>query len=333
MKKILHIFTVFILLSTSISLAFADEPGVFSNEVDIDAETQKQTEIMSQGLGAEIRLLQLEKAIITNINTGEEIVTFLEESDVTTIDLKVILAEFELLVEDVQMADPNASDAISVFVDLKHDAVNITKVFRETIRGLLNTTLLNQIQQRTRNITCNQTQNLSNFIQNKIRQYNSNQFRDIYQHLGKNGSKCIHHYQNGSITQNQVRQNITNRINQTEKSDQFRILLSLKQKKIRNRIQSQHHVQNAIEGFTQRQQNRLQRRLQRIEDLADNPVYHQLMKNMQNKIGDSDDVSTEPGGKGPNTSGDTSGPGSGQKGPGDEMNEESHSPGGSGGGC
>ena len=323
----MNVLTVFILLSAMIPLAFADEPITTSNELDINAETQQQTEIMNNQLGSEIRLLQLEKAIIKNIKTGEEIVTLLENSDVDPIDLQVILAEFEFLLEEVQMADPNVSDAVSAFIDLKHDAVNITKDFRETIRGLLNNTLKDQIQRQTRNMTCNQTHNLSNSIQNKIRQYNSNQFRNIYQHLGVNGSECINHYQNGSMTQNQLRQNITMRINKSEKGNQFIFLSSLKQQQIKTKIQSQNQVQNASEGFQQRQENRFKNRLQRMKDFPDNPVYNQLIKRMQNKINNVDDEGNGTNGSGSNNGGNNN-PGSGQKEPGHGNNDGSNSPGG-----
>lgn len=329
MKKILNVLTAFILLSTTIPFVFADEPDISQSEVEIDAETQQQTEIMGHELGAEIRLLQLEKEIIKNINTGEEIITILEGFDVNTIDLQVILAELELLLEDVQKAEPNASNAVSIFVDLKYDAVNITKDFRETIRGLLNNTLQDKIQQQTRNRTCNQTQNLSQSIQNKIRQYNSNQFRNIYQHLGENNSECIHRYQNGSMTQNQVRQNITNRINQTGKGNQFSVISSLKQQKIRDRIQSQNQVLSASEGFQQRKQNRLQKRLQKIQDLPDNPVYNQLMKRMQHKLNNTgNNESNGTGGNGSNNGENSNDSGNGQKESGGGKNGGTNGPGG-----
>lgn len=309
-----------------IPLAFADEPGTTLNEVDIDAETQQQTEIMNNRLGAEIRLLQLEKAIITNINTGEEIITILEESDVDAIDLQTILAEFNLLLQEVQSADPNATDAVSVFVDLKHDAVNLTMEFRETLRELSTDSMLDQIQQRTRNMTRNQTRDLFNSIQNKIRQYNSNQFRNLFQHLGENGDEYIHRYRNGSMTQNQLRQNITMRINQSEVKEQFTLLKSLKTQKIRNQIQTQNRIQNATEEFQQRQENRLQRRLQKIKDFPDTPLNQQLTKRIQNKLNNIG--GTGGNGNGSNNEDTTGDSGGGQDKPGYGNNDGSNSPGG-----
>jgi len=47
----MNIFIVLILLSSILPLAFADESDNASNNVQIDAETQQQTEIMKNGLG------------------------------------------------------------------------------------------------------------------------------------------------------------------------------------------------------------------------------------------------------------------------------------------
>ena len=85
-------------MSSVIPLAFADESENISNGVEIDAQTQKQTEIMNDVLGAEIRLLQLERSILKNINIGNEILLLVNESDINITDLQVILAEFELLI-------------------------------------------------------------------------------------------------------------------------------------------------------------------------------------------------------------------------------------------
>jgi hypothetical protein len=311
-----------------IPLTFADESDTYSTEVEIDSKTQQESEIMHDGLGAEIRLLQLEKAIIENINKGNEIISILNETDMNITDLQLVIEEFKLLKSDVQLADPTASDAVSIFVDLKHDAVNLSTDFRETVRGLLNNTLTDQIRQLTRNMTCNQTQVISNSIQNKIRQYNSNQFRKIYQGLGENSSEFIRRYQNGSMTQNQVKRNITSRFNQTERGNRFIFFSSLKQQKIKNKIESQNQIQNASEGFQQRQENRFMKRLQEIEDFPDNPLYNQLMKRLQNKIDDiGGNGNNGSSGNGSNNGGDDDS-GSGQKKSGSGENGKSNGAGG-----
>ncbi len=321
MKKMFNILIVLIILSSMIPLTFADDSNNISNSIEFDLKTRQETDIMNDKLGAEIRLLQLEKSIIRNINTGEEIISILEETYIDITDLQLILAELELLIQEVQSADPDASDAVRIFLDLKYDAVNLSTDFRGTLRGLIGGSLIEQIQQQTRNMTCDQILNLSQTIQNKIQQYNVNQFNYFYQIIGENGNKYILGYQNGSLTRGQVKQNIMMNINQTGKDVQFTILTALKQHKIRYLIQSQNEIQNASQGFQQRQETRLKNRLKRIESFPDNSLYQQLMNRIENKLNNMGDIDID--GNGSNHGGDN---GNGQDKSGNRDNDESNNP-------
>ena len=124
MKKIWNILIVLTLMASIAPLAFADDAEDSADDVEIDVETQKQVEVMNNGIGAEIRLLQIEKSITINLFKGEEIVSNLTDLGFNTTELQAILVELELVKEEVIAADPNATDAVQIFVDLKHDAVN-----------------------------------------------------------------------------------------------------------------------------------------------------------------------------------------------------------------
>ena len=64
----MSIVLVLLLAASVVPLALADEAGdVQQDEVEIDAETQAEVEIMNYQFGAEVRLLQLEKSISKNI--------------------------------------------------------------------------------------------------------------------------------------------------------------------------------------------------------------------------------------------------------------------------
>ena len=315
MKKITTILVALILIGSILPIVYADNTTNGTNDEYINKETQQQTEIMNNnGLGAEIRLLQLEKAIIKNIEKGEQILTILNDSEYNLTDLQVILAELYLLKQEVQTADSNATDAISTFVDLKHDARNLTKEFRETLQATVNNSVIGYLQQNIRNMTCNQTQNVSKEIQSKIRQYNTNQFRHLYQILGENCSDCIDNYQNGTMTTNQVKQNLTRRLQQNKSAIQYQFLTSLKQKKIQDKIQTQNSIQNASKGFDQRQENRLKKRLQQSENISNNPLYQKLSKRLQQKISKLD-TDNNPGNNDDN--------GNGQQGNGSDNNNPS----------
>lgn len=290
MNKILNISVVILLLGSSIPIAYANGSENSLNDSVIDKETQQQIEIMNYSLGSEIRLLQLEKAIVRNIERGEKILNFTAKHGVNINDLELILEELSLLKQEVQLADPNASDAVMTFVDLKHDAVNLTRAFREQIHTLVNTTSLDLLQIRIQNMTCNQTQNISNSIRRKIRQFNTNQFRRFYQILGENDIYFLNQYKNGSLSLNNLKENIKEKINQDEKAKQFNLLASMKQEKIHSKIKAQRQAQNASEGFQKRMQNRLEKRIQRLENLSGNNLQQGLMKRIQNKLDTLDDI-------------------------------------------
>ena len=93
MKKMLNVLIVLMIMASITPLAFADEAENSTDEVEINAETQKQVEIMNTSIGAEIRLLQLEKAIIKNIIKGEEVVSILSNLEYNKTELEAILAE------------------------------------------------------------------------------------------------------------------------------------------------------------------------------------------------------------------------------------------------
>lgn len=310
---------VFMLLGSLLPLAYANDSG---NNIDNEFldETQQQIEIMNNGIGAKIRLLQLEKAIMINIEKGQSILTFLADSALNVTALEAILYELTMVKGEVQSADANATDAVQIFVDLKHDAINLTKEFRETLRGLLNTLSLEQLQIRLQNMSRNHTQELTQPIQQNIRRYNVHRFRYYLNLTEENENGLLSQYQNGSITMRELKQNITKQINHSKKEIQFHLISSMKQENIRNKIRAEQRIQNASEGFQHRLQERLETRLMRFETLTNHPLQQELMNRIQNKL---------------NNMGNTDTPenqGSGENGPNDQGRNDDAGNGNAGGG-
>ena len=239
---------------------------------------------MNNWVGAEIRLLQLEKSITINLFKGEEILSNLTGLGFDTTELQAILFELELLKEEVIAADPNATDAVQIFVDLKHDAVSLTKEFRDSLKEILNDDAIEQLRERVGEMVCEQAQNLSKNIQNRIRQFNRNQINKIYQIAGENNDSLLNQYQNGTLTMNQVKQQIQKMVNQMINGKRYTLFYQLKQEKIQNQIKVKNCVQNASEGFQTRQESRLQKRLQKSENMSDNPVNEETAERIRNRI-------------------------------------------------
>jgi len=307
MRKIWNIIIVLMLMVSIAPLAFADEAEDPTSEVEIDDETQKQVEIMNDSVGSEIRLLQLEKSIAKNIIKGEEVVSILKGLEYNTTYLEAILAEFEFLKEEVIDVDPNSTDAVQIFVDLKHDAVNLTKDFRDALKELLDDDTIEQLRERTREMICEEAQNLSSKIQNKIKQYNRNQLHKLYQIMGENGTSFLNKYQNGTLTMEQVKQQIGKMVNQMTKEKRYGIFSQLKQNKIQKKIQAEICVQNATDGFQTRKESRLINRLQKSENMPDDPINEEMQERIRNRLKGNDNSGT--GGSGNNA--DNGSPGNG----------------------
>lgn len=130
MKKL-----VLLLMVLMLPLAFAQ-----GTEADIDAETKAELEVMDTMPGAQMRLLQLERAIQTNILIGEEVVARIQaEYEADTTELQNILLDLEELKESVATMNvtTDASVAAQEFVEVKSSARVLVKEFREEARAII----------------------------------------------------------------------------------------------------------------------------------------------------------------------------------------------------
>lgn len=276
MTKIAIVLVAFALLT---QVVYADE-GENTQNAYVDIETQEEVEIIKDHIGASVRLLQLEKSILRNIIKGEEAVSFLKESGYNTTELEAILAELELLKEEVLSADPNSTDAVQIFIDLKSDAIELTKEFRESVNELLDEATAEQLRLRIREMVSEQVQNLTKRIQNQIRSFNRNQLHRIYGVIGEFDKSTINEYQNGNITKEQVKNQISKMVNNFTKAKKYKIFSELKEEKIRLRVQAKAYVENVTANFQERKEMRLRDRIQNAQKIVDSPVRAE----MQNRI-------------------------------------------------
>jgi len=272
MKKISNIMVMLMLMVSFASLALADEEagenhnGQFeggtqngenetsdTNETEeseeneteepdedyLDNETEEEIEIMNNSLGAEIRLLQLEKAILKNLLKGERAVEVLKAMGYNTSNLSSILTEMRLLLEEVNGTDPSSNDSVRIFVDFKRDARNLTKQFRETVKALLDDEKIKELKERVRELVGDELQNYSKKIRNRIRQFNRNQLHRLYGIIGETNNSLIEEYEKDNVSLEQVKSQICKMVNQMIKEKKFQIFSEVKEDNIRKKIKAQ----------------------------------------------------------------------------------------------
>ena len=253
MKKIQHYSIILMLLVSLTSLAFAVEadndnqgnPDTANGHPNnpFDNETEREIGIMNNSLGARIRLLQLEKAILTNLLKGIMVVQVLEGINISTTPLEGILDNLSTILDEVRAADPTANDSVAVFVDLKNEARNLTKQFRDAVYVLIDNETIALIKEQLRNITSDQLQNCSMRLRHWIRQFNMNQLYRLYGVIGETNTSLLEQYFNGNISLNQTKLQLYKMINQLTKEKQIMIFSEVKAENIKKKI----HAQNAIE--------------------------------------------------------------------------------------
>ena len=240
MRKIYGILIALMLLISISSVALADEAGE-GGEVEVDEETEKEVRSMNNSLGAEIRLLMLEKALLKNILKGEMAVQVLiglgfNTTEKNTSELESILSEMKIVLEEVRTANTSSNESVQIFVALKNESKNLTTQFRESIRELLNDTSLREIREQIKQIVSDELENYGKKIRSLIRQFNFNQLYRLYGIVGEANSTFVNDYFNGTLPLNDTKLQLCKIINNMTKEKRFEIFSEIKGENIRREI-------------------------------------------------------------------------------------------------
>lgn len=306
MKKIIGLIIVLMLVISISSLALAEEAKNNSvgeseyeetnenseNETEdpVDNETENEIRIMNNSLGAEIRLLQLEKAITRNLLKGKMSVDVLEDLGYNTTDLKEILDELELVLDQVKNADPEANESVEVFVGLKLDSINLTKQFRDTLRDIVKGSDYNQLKEQIKKNATN-LENYSKKIRNRIKQFNKNQMYRLYGMIGEKNNSCVNQYMNDTMNLTQVKLQLNKMVNMKAKEKKQEVFSHMKKEMIQNKAFGSALANKVKANFTERKQELLQERFEKANE-TDNEG---LMEKIQEKIQENQKNMGNPG--------------------------------------
>ena len=257
MRKIYSLLIMLILLISTTSIVLGDagedkgnhygKDDDFESDDDVDDKTEKEIEIVNNSFGAEIRLLQLEKALLKNILKGDMVVQVLIGLNFTTTELKSILTEMKALLEEVKAANASSNESVEIFISLKNESKNFTTQFRKTIRELLNDISLSELRVRIKEMlnASGQLDDYNKRIINLIRTFNGNQLYRLYSLIGEANSPFVNEYLNGTLPLNEAKLQLFKIINEKTKEKKYEIFLEIKGENIRRQI----HAQDAIENM------------------------------------------------------------------------------------
>jgi hypothetical protein len=171
-------------------------------------------------------------------------VEVLKGLDYNTTDLEAILSEMKSLLDDVKAVNTSFNNSVQLFVDYKHQAINLTKKFRETIKDLLDGEKLKEIRERIKENMSEELENCSKMIRNKIKQFNRNQLHKLYGIIGETNNTYVEEYLNGNVSLAELKIQISKTINHMNKERKYEIFSEIKGENIKKKIHAQSQVED-----------------------------------------------------------------------------------------
>lgn len=241
MKQLLGLFVLVALALGLAPGAFADENG--TNQTNSTNETYVKP--MQEGVGAEMRLLQLEKQLVRAQLHGEQVIERLEAQNMSTGNLSRIVAEFEAMIVEVQeaRADLNRTNrtdnAVRVFVALVHDARALTKEFREESRELLRDADKRQLRADFERIDRDELENIEDRIKKARREYNAQNTKKTLERIGyeKDGNDDLYkRVKEGRVSDDDLREEIKERVSELTPEQREEAIARLREEAAKARV-------------------------------------------------------------------------------------------------
>jgi hypothetical protein len=275
MKKTGCVIYVFLVLSLFAGNVLAD--GNFSNETD------NQTAAFNSGIGAKIRLLQLEAALEKNILWGEKVIAAVEakNASINTTDLETLVAELIALKQEVNTTNPAAGDeAAKAFVDMRLDATQITKEFRESVHTLLQEADIQGIKKSLGGINSNCSRELSLKINQTRHEYNAQQLEEILKAANITDTDLLERVRNGTASPGEVKDALKDNLLNKSGKDRKNAFNAISEKYAKNKVLVRAVADKVAYKQLERTEKRLDKRLNDTENLN---ISEQVREKLQNR--------------------------------------------------
>ncbi len=258
---VLGLFMVFVLTSGVFVIAQSDNEAT----VEIDVETEAEVEVMTESHGAEMRLLQLERRINRAILHMEEIIQFLKDKNKTITELEPIVAEMNILLEEVKAAPKTKSEeSVKVFVEIKADAKDLIKQFRDISKALLSEEDKRELKMKFDNIDKTKLEEVKRRIEEKRRMLNADRAKKVLDRMNVSDEELIAKIRSGEVGSSQLKLRLLERYDGLDVSAKESIRIRMKEQFEQRRDTVVDHVKRVKEEHLERQSDRLKERADKL---------------------------------------------------------------------
>lgn len=233
---------------------------------EVTEETLEEAKLVNEsGIGAEVRLLQLERAALKAVVAGEVIVEILANNEEVS-ELEAILEEIKLVHEQIQEMDTENSTA-SDYVAIKKSLKDLVSDFRKIAGPLLNANDREEV--RAEIDASVEIDELNAEIRATIRALNAERVRAQLARMGVTNDELIEDIENGEATPSEVRSALREAwsdLNNIQKRASVKDMRDKIYAGVQERIEIR---KEAINNFKVKQKELLEKRIAKIRERND----------------------------------------------------------------
>jgi len=217
MKRVCVFVALLFLFAAVLNVQFVlaeenDTNNSTTNET-IDNSTVEETDVMHYQYGAKVRLLQLERAIRQRVLKAEVVIDILSNRSANISELERIVTELKLLADEahqeaVNSTFENKNESVQKFIEIKRDAKDLIKEFKNLTKRVLTPEDKREIAKRMSEINTNEIKALREQIKEQIRMLNAHRAEKILEKIGKNDTETVDKIRRGEATKQEAMQKI-----------------------------------------------------------------------------------------------------------------------------
>jgi predicted RNase H-related nuclease YkuK (DUF458 family) len=232
-------------------------------QASLDETTEQEVEIMNEHIGAEIRILQLQKNLYRMTLHAQAVIDVIQDKGNDTSVLENILEEMNLLLEEAEsLTTDDINQTIQAFVDIKEDAIALRKEFKETAALYLTQEDISALIQEFSEIDRTKLQEYNQKIIEKIREFNARRIERLSELLGI-GSDLAERIRNREINSLEALREMKQRLQNMTQEQREQRIQEIRENVTRRSLERADAVSRAM-------QKRAETISQRAQERADN---------------------------------------------------------------
>jgi hypothetical protein len=270
-NKIIAILLGLMFLITLTPMVLAEDTNIKEeinlNEIldsNITPIDEREIRSILSPYGAEVRMLQLEKAVTRNILIGNLILQVIETNhlDANTTEAENILNKMEMLLEEIQLSPIEGDKNVLVqnFVEFKKEAKTLISMFRKETQELITQNDKRQIMQQVREIDKEQLTQFNERIKEKVRIFNSNRLNEKFNSIGLKMEELIGKIRNGDANLSEIKKSTNQKINDLNVMEKKRLISKIKNNSIKKIVEQKEITQRISKNLKEKLMNNIQKR-------------------------------------------------------------------------